>query len=184
MLEILIEPGELWDEAREEFISLNGPQLLKLEHSLISISKWEAKWKKPFLTTNNRSDDKTPEQLLDYVQCMSINKIDSKYYLFLSKNQIAQINKYINDSMTATTINEKSNQGGRREILTSEVIYYYMIALGIPFECEKWHLNRLITLIKVCSIKNSNGGKMSQKEVMAQNRKINEMRKREYHTKG
>ena len=183
MLDILIDAGELWDEEKQEFILLPYDCHLKLEHSLISVSKWESKWKKPYLTSINSADQKTREQSLDYIRCMSINKVDPNYYLCLTQEQISQITSYINDSMTATIIRNDKKRN-TQEILTSETIYYYMITLGIPFECEKWHLNRLLTLINVCSIKSSAGEKMSNREILEQNKKLNALRRKKYSTKG
>lgn len=152
-----------------------------MEHSLISISKWEAKWKKPYF-----SEDKTLEEVLDYFRCMTVTpqKVDPIVYRSLSKENIERISEYINDPMTATTIKEvkKSN---RREIITSEIIYYWMIAQQIPIEFEKWHINRLMTLIKVCAIKNDpNQKKMSRSAIAKQNRALNKARRAKYGTRG
>ena len=182
MLSINIDQVELFNEQTNEFFYLK-PIVLKLEHSLISISKWEAKWHKPF-----SNSEKTEEEMRDYIRCMTLNgDIAPVYYAVLTGGQIALINEYINNEMTATWFNSnKATKGAqvRGEIVTSELIYYWMIALNIPFECEKWHLNRLLTLIKVCNIKNSPKKKMSKKDIMARNRAINEANRRKYHSKG
>ena len=178
MLEIKIDGGELFDEGKEEFITIN-PQVLKLEHSLVSISKWESKWHKPFLS----NDNKTQDEIIDYIKCMTINKVDDLIYLSLSQDNYNEIEKYIDDPMTATTIKD-INQKKSHETVTSELIYYWMVALEIPFECEKWHINRLLTLVRICNIKNQPAKKMSNREIYNQNRLLNEARRKKYHTKG
>lgn len=161
MLQLIIPSTEMYDENKECFINSKGC-ILQLEHSLISVSKWESKWKKPFLT----KDQKTPEELIDYVRCMTINPQsvpDSEIYSALTQDMMKQISDYIDDSHTATWFSEK-NQKQSREIITSEIIYYWMIASEIPFECQKWHLNRLLTLIRICSIKNEEASNSAKKK--------------------
>ena len=174
MLTVTIPGSEFYDEVHNEFITTN-PQTIQLEHSLVSISKWESKWRKPFLT----KDTRTQEETIDYIRCMTLTQnVDPKIYLAIPNNVIKQIAEYIDSPMTATTF--KDEKGGRRnrEIVTSELIYYWMISNEIPFECQKWHLNRLLTLIKVCSIKNNAGNKkMSRKDIYSQNRALNSARK-------
>lgn len=179
MLRIVIEASELWDEASERFISGDRQELL-LEHSLISISKWESKWKKPFLTDN----DKTTEEVIDYVRCMTLNKnVPKDAYLRLSRENLERITEYINDSKTATTFS-KRHRGGGREIVTSEVIYYWMVSFNIPVEFEKWHLSRLLTLIEVCSVKSQPPKKMSKRDVMSRNASLNAARRAKLNSKG
>lgn len=178
MLEIVTDGGEQFNELTNEFTYVK-PQILKLEHSLVSISKWESKWHKSFLSNG----DKTSEEIVDYIRCMTINQVDPSVYDFLTQENIDDIQKYIENPMTATTIKEV--QGKRsNEMVTSELIYYWMVALEIPFECEKWHLNRLLTLIKVCNIKNQPAKNMSKREILNQNREINQARRKRFHTKG
>lgn len=181
MLTISIPEGEFFDEINEEFIYTKA-QNLTLEHSLLSLSKWEAKWKKAFLGNG----EKTAEEMLDYIRCMTINKnVEDSAYYSLSPKDIKRINDYIDDTMTATTFNERKEPNGNRDIVTSELIYYWMVNFNIPFECEKWHLNRLLTLIKVCSIKSQDSGKkMSQKEILAQNRELNAIRRKRLNSRG
>ncbi len=181
MLTITVPAREFYDEEREEFIEVKE-QTLTLEHSLISLSKWEAKWKKPYLT----DEKKTREETLDYLKCMTVGKVPADIvYHSLSKENIDDIIAYINDPMTATTISDMGPKRHNREIVTSEIIYYWMIAQQIPTEYEKWHLNRLLTLIRVCSIKNNpKQKKMSRREIAAQNRAINAARRKKYGTKG
>lgn len=176
MLEIKIEGTEFWNDEIEEFVTTE-PCTLMLEHSLISLSKWESKWKKPFLS----QAEKTPEETRDYVRCMTINKnVSENSYLALTMTDLKKINDYVADSMTATTFHHtKDGRGGRghNEVMTAEVIYFYMISFGIPFECEKWHLNRLLTLIKVCNIKNAPKQKMSKAAAAKQQRTLNAQRR-------
>ena len=180
MLEIVIEEPEQWDEKNEIFIE-SKKHILRLEHSLVSISKWESKWGKPFLS----KEDKTVEQTIDYIKMMTLTQnVDSKIYNYLSNENIFEINKYIEAPMTATTFSKDNNQGRSNEIITSELIYYWMIALNIPFECQKWHLNRLLTLIRVCNIKNQPPKQMGKQELMRRNTAINEARRKKLNSKG
>ena len=171
---------EGWDEEKGEFIEPKF-QVLQLEHSLVSLSKWESKWCKPFITKTG----KTPEELLDYIKYMTITQnVKPEVYDHLTEENIAEIEAYINAPMTATTFSEDKNGKSNREIITAELIYYWMIALQIPFECQKWHLNRLLTLIRVCNIKNSPPKKMSRKEVMSRNAALNAARRKQMNSKG
>lgn len=179
MLQITIPAmNDLWDERNQQFLSIKETTI-QLEHSLLSISKWESKWNKSFINTK----DKTEEELIDYIKCMTITKnVDPNIYVCLTAENIQEIVNYINAPMTATTIRDtgKSNH----EIVTSELIYYWMISLNIPVKFEKWHLNRLITLIRVCSIKNQPVKKMSRGEIMQRNAALNAARKKRWNTKG
>lgn len=182
MLKITVPPTEQWDSGKREFVYTKG-QTLQLEHSLVSISKWESKWEKAFLS--NTTDAKTEEETLDYVRCMTITQnVNPLIYSCLSVDNLETINKYIESPMTATYIYEPSNGRGSREPMTSELIYYWMIALNIPFECQRWHLNRLITLIKVCNVKNEPQKKRSRKELLSQNAALNAARRKKFNTKG
>ena len=179
MLRITIPPREFWDEVNQEFVYF-GEQTLQLEHSLISISKWESKWHKSFLSTY----DKTTEEILDYIQCMTLTpNVNPGVYSCLTDENIEQINNYISDSMTATCFYDEKTFGPR-ETITSELIYYWMIVNSIPFECQKWHINRLITLIKVCTIKNQPKRKLSNQEILSRNARLNEERRRKLNTTG
>ena len=180
MLEINIAPIELWDEKNEEFIQIKGGKLV-LEHSLVSMSKWEAKWMKPFLS----SKEKTIEETIDYVRFMTVSKnVDERVYEYLSDENIRAINEYINQPMTATWFHEEKGGGKSNEQITSELVYYWMICFNIPFECQKWHFNRLMTLIRVCEKKNKPPKKMSKKEIMARNNRLNDERRKKLGTKG
>ena len=180
MLQITIPPDERWDEEKEEFVYQKS-QTLQLEHSLVSLSKWEAKWGKPFLTKQK----KTFEETLDYVQCMTITQnVNPEVYTRLTLSHIEQINQYIDAPMTATSFTEEKTAKSGREQVTAEIIYYWMIALNIPFECQKWHLNRLLTLIRVCNIKNSPPKKRSRREIMKRNAALNAARRKQLNSRG
>ena len=178
MISIHIPETEYFDESKNEFVSIKE-QTLILEHSLISVSKWESKWHKPFLEKN----DKTTEEVIDYLRCMTITQnVDPNVYYNISESDILRIKDYIDDSMTATTF---SNQGRpNRQIITAEIIYYWMVTFNIPFECQKWHLNRLLTLVNVCSIKNQPSKKMSKSDIRSRNAALNAARRAQLGTKG
>lgn len=179
MLEITIPDTEVFDEIRNEFVYVRE-QTLRLEHSLVSLSKWESKWHKPFLT----KQDKTLEETIDYIRCMTVtHNVDPTVYMRLTDENVEQVNAYIEDPATGHYIYEDKKQKGSSETVTSELIYYWLISLNIPFECQKWHLNKLLTLIKVCSMKN-NPKKMSKKEIMERNAALNAQRRAKYNTKG
>ena len=179
MLQLRIPEGEFFNNDSGEFITTKATTL-QLEHSLISLAKWESKWKVPFLS----QEKKTQAQLIDYIRCMTINQnIDPNVYNNLSESIFQEVNNYIEDSMTATWFNDGSN-APNREIITAEIIYYWMVVNNIPFECQKWHLNRLLTLIKVCSIKNAPQKKMSKREIINQNKQLNKQRRSRLNSKG
>lgn len=172
MLKIHVPSAELYDERTERFITINGREL-QLEHSLVSVSKWESKWKKPFLGNKAKNRAET----IDYIRCMTISQnVDPNVFIGLTDENIEAVNTYIDDPMTATTFKNNTRRPNY-QIITSEIIYYWMISLGIPMECQKWHLNRLLTLIRVCDEKNKPGKNKSRKEVMAENRALNQMRR-------
>ena len=180
MLQITIPATEQWDEYREEFITTKE-QTLKLEHSLISVAKWESKWNKSFLS----SKDKSAEEIIDYVRCMTLTpNVQPEIYSCLTKEQITEIFDYINAPMTATVLPKDLNRRSSREPITAELIYYWMISLNIPPEYEKWHLNRLITLIGVCNIKNQPPKKMNKRALMSRNSALNAARRKKFNSKG
>lgn len=182
MLTVRIPKVEYFDEAKQEFLYTEAVTL-ELEHSLVSLSKWESKWEKPFLD----SQEKTTEQTIDYVRCMNLTPdVPDDVFENLSSKSIDRINGYIHAAMTATWFNEPKKGPASREIITSEVIYYWMVALTIPFECQHWHLNRLLTLIKVCNHKNQpeKSKKMSKSELAARNRELNAQRRAQMKTAG
>jgi len=179
MLKLVIPTVEYFDDVTEEFFTIEGGTLT-LEHSLLSISKWEQKWHKSYLAT----DDKTADEIMDYIQCMIVNpNVDVKMLNNLTQQNIDDITKYINDPMTATVIHD-GNKSKKKEIITNEQIYSWMIQLNIPVEFQKWHLNRLLTLIRVCQIRNEPQKKMGRREQFEQQRALNAQRRAQMHSKG
>ncbi len=179
MITIVVPARELFNDSTQEFINTKE-QVLQLEHSLVSLSKWEARWNKPFLSKT----EKTREETIDYIRCMTITQnVNPIVYSCLSDDNIQTINNYIQAPMTATTFSNQNNSTSR-EIITSELIYYWMVSLNIPMECQKWHLNRLLTLVRVCNIKNSPPKKMSRNEIMARNASLNAARRKKLNSKG
>lgn len=181
MLEITIPRTEYFDSEKQEF-GYYDAQTLKFEHSLISISKWESKWTKPFLT----KEEKTQKEIMSYIQCMCITPVsDKSIFSRLTAANQQEIVDYISAPMTATWFNEPKNSSNKK-ITTSEVIYAQMIGFGIPVEFEKWHINRLLTLIKVCDImfNDDSKNKMSEQEIYQSNRELNEARRKKYNTTG
>jgi len=180
MLTITIPAVESFDEATNEFVN-SEETILHLEHSLVSLSKWESKWETPFL-----GDSKTDEQTIDYVKCMTFTKdVDPNVYNRLSSENVKQVSTYIDAKMTATWFADKPAALNNKEAITAEIVYYWMISLSIPFECQEWHLNRLLTLIKVCNQKNAPAAKkMTRSELATRNRELNESRKLKMKTEG
>lgn len=182
MLKITIPKHELYDEATNTFSTLESDVVLRLEHSLLSLSKWESKWCVPFLKT-----ELTREQTIDYIRCMTITQnVDPTVYDFITNDNVLKVTEYIKAPMTATWFSETNGngKGGNGRTITAELIYYWMIALQIPFECEKWHLNKLLTLIRVCNIENQPPKKMSKKDVAKNNNKLNAARRAKMHSRG
>ena len=179
-INIPISP-EGWDEQKQEFVEPKV-QVLKLEHSLVSLSKWESKWHKSFLYTK----EKTKEEVMDYIRCMTLTQnVDPDVYNYITEENIAEIEAYISDPMTATTFSEEPGKGKKNnEIITAELIYYWMIAAQIPPEYQKWHLNRLITLIRVCGVKNAPPKKVSKRDRISQYAAMNAARRKQLNTKG
>ena len=183
MLEITLPALEHWDERKEEFVTYKKALTLQFEHSLISLSKWESKYCRPFLGKG----EKTDEEILDYIKFMTLTQnVQDETYIRLinTKGAIETINSYINAPMTATTFSEEHGSKSNSEQVTSELIYYWMIALNIPVEFQKWHLNRLLTLVRVCNIKNQPAKKMKPQDVNARNAALNAARKKKLNTKG
>ena len=179
MLDIIIPATERFDEQTMQFIDTKE-QKLTLEHSLISISKWESKFEKPFL-----SSKKTAVEVLEYIKCMTLTQnVDPAVYWNLTDKNIQDVQEYIEAPMTATTFTPIKKKGGKKEIITAELIYYWMITFNIPVEFQKWHLNRLLTLIEVCARKNEPQKKKSRKEIIAEQREINRINKAKFHTRG
>lgn len=180
MLKITIPAVDLWDEKKQEFIT-REEQTLELEHSLVSLSKWESKWCKAFLG----KQEKTSEETLDYIKCMTITEnVDPEVYNYLTQDNVSRINEYIAAPMTATVFTDDKSAKNSREVVTAELIYYWMIALTIPFECQHWHLNKLLTLIRVCNIKNAPPKKMGKKDLMSRNAALNAARRKQFNSRG
>lgn len=182
MLTIVVPTAEFFDEANQEFVYPEGATL-QLEHSLVAVSKWEAKWKKPFLTNDKRTDAET----VDYIRFMCLTlDVDPAVFLRLSQENNQDVADYIQAPMTATWFREVpgSRPGNTGEVITSEVIYYWMISLGVPMECENWHLNRLLTLIRVVNEKNKPKKKMSKSDAAAQRHAINMARRQQTGSNG
>ena len=182
MLQITVPGVEMYDEKNNLFIHTKE-RTLQLEHSLVSLSKWESKWSKPFIS---KTEDKTDEEAIDYIKCMTITQnVDPEVYTRLTSKNYEEIEQYINAPMTATTF-KKAVGGGRRnnDVVTAEIIYWWMIALNIPMDREKWHLNRLLTLVRVCNDKNTPGKKMSRRDIVSQYASLNAARKQQQNSKG
>ncbi len=181
MLYVTIPESEYFDEQKEEFVKIKK-QTLQLEHSLVSISKWEAKWCKSFMD----EPDKTFEESIDYVRCMTLTQnVDPALYYTIPKKVFDEITEYIASPMSATTFTDRGRRKpAKKEKITSELIYYWMAAQQIPFECQKWHLNRLFNLIKIFDVKSNPGKKMSKREILEHNRALNEARKKQFNTTG
>lgn len=175
---ITIPEAEFYDEANNEFIVVKETTI-QVEHSLKSLAEWESIWHKPFIP-KNKQDVRTHEEMLDYVRCMTITQcVNPLVYKVIPPSVMKEIDDYINAPMTATTFSNNQNEKPSREVITAEIIYYQMIALGIPIEFERWHLNRLLTLIKVCAIKNEpNKKKMSKRDIASRNKSLNAARRR------
>lgn len=191
-LELEVDAHEGWNAKKNEFVQT--PRVtLRLEHSLVSLSKWESKHKKPYL---KEDESKTQEEILDYIKCMTVTQnVPDEVYALLTKQDMEKINDYIVDPMTATWFNENNANSGsgqkthrKKEQITSELIYYWMISYRIPMQCEKWHLNRLLTLIRIFSIKdaeaNGKTNKMSKRDILSQNRALNAARRQALGSKG
>lgn len=174
MLQITIPEKELWNEKIEEFVHFNGCTI-QMEHSLLSISKWESKWHKSFLSNRDRTND----EMLDYFRCMTVTQnVPAIAYHCLTQKNIANIIEYMKEPMTATTFSKQEGEKKNREIITAELIYYWMTVYNIPFECQKWHINKLMTLIKVCNVKSAPPKKMSQNEILKRNHALNKSRRK------
>lgn len=180
MLKLKISKKELWDEEKMEFIQVPECEI-QLEHSLVSLSKWESKWHRSFIKDQLKGDS---EEALDYIRCMTITQnVNPNIYKYISPDEMDKIIEYINDPMTATTFSEKPTSKSN-EYVTSELIYYWMITYNIPPEYQKWHLNRLITLIRVCQIKNTPSKKMSRGDIVNKYAALNAARRKKLNSKG
>lgn len=180
MLKVVVPASEQFDDATGCFINTKE-QVLQLEHSLVSLYKWESKHCKPFLSR----EAKTTEESIDYIRCMTITQnVDPNVYHAVTKDIIDQVNAYIDVPMTATTFPKEPGRSANRDIITAEIIYHWMILHHIPFECQKWHLNRLLTLIRVCDAKSQPPKKIPKSEQIARNRALNAARRKRWNTRG
>lgn len=182
MLKLEIPAVDAWDERKEEFVKFEGA-VLQLEHSLVSLSRWESIWHKPFLPSKP-DDIRTEEELRSYIGCMSMTQsFDPVCLNFLTQENMKSVQKYIEDPMTATWFKEdphKHGKSGLGQVLTSEYIYYLMFESGVPKECEKWHLNRLMTLLRIIAEKNNPGKKLSPHETLSKYASINAARRAKF----
>jgi len=180
MLDIFIPEQEFWNEEKQEFFKIKA-QTLQLEHSLVSLSKWESKWCKPFLG----KEDKSNAEIIDYIRCMTITQnVKPDVYSNMPSEIFETIKNYIDAPMTATWFKEDPMAKKSTEVITAEIIYYWMIVQNIPMECQKWHLNRLLTLIRVCGIKNTPPKKMNRKQMLDNRKNLNARRRAQMNTKG
>lgn len=180
MHEVIIPAMELYDPVQNLFYNTKGGKFV-IEHSLVSLSKWESKWHIPFLSDK----PKTLEQSIDYIRCMTITQnVDPNLYNQINQEVMNDISSYIEDPMTATWFSTKDEKKINKEVITAELIYYWMIAFNIPMECQKWHLNRLLTLIRVCDIKSQPAKKMGRNATLNSYRNLNELRRKRMGTRG
>jgi len=180
MLRITVPVLELFNEHDSSFTTLDGCDL-ELEHSLLSVSKWESKFHKAFLGPGEKSE----EEVLAYIEAMILTPVfPPEVCSRLTQSNLADIHSYIESSHSATTFNDRQRPGRRSETVTSELIYYWMVSFNIPFECENWHLNRLLTLIRICNVKQSKPKKMPPSELARSRHELNEQRKAQLNTQG
>lgn len=184
ILKIHIPYIDGWDNRTEQFVKYE-PCDLYLKHSLVSLQKWESKYKKAYLS----DEQKTEEEIIDYIRFMTIKpyNVDPNIYYFIPNDEMKRISEHITDPMTATTFSSArgmGSSGGRKEIVTAEVIFWWMIELGIPIEFKKWHLNQLMTLIRVCEVKSGDQKKMNRNDILASNKALNAKRRAAMHTRG
>jgi len=179
VLKIVVGGDESFDETTNEFVVVGGT-VIELEHSLVSLSKWESRFEKPFLGKGEKSS----EEVLGYIREMMLQEVPEETFSKLSDENVQEINRYIDAKMTATWFREEPGAPPSREIITAELIYYWMITFQIPWEAETWHLNRLFTLIRVCNMKQAKPKKMSRAEIASRNRELNAQRKAQLGTRG
>jgi hypothetical protein len=180
MLTITVGATDVYDESDEKF-STHGGIELQLEHSLVSLSKWESEFEKPFLGKSG----KTTEETLAYIRYMVLTPNPPEDFLqSLSKENMEEINRYIDRKMTATWFSDQPGEPKSREVITAELVYYWMTVFNIPFACETWHINRLFTLIRICNVKQAKPQKMSRGETARRNRELNAQRRSQLGTRG
>ena len=187
MVEIYIPKSQIIDEETGVVYTAEKDWKLALEHSLISVQKWEAKWHVAFLNKGTR----TFEQTIDYLRCMTLTpNVPDEVYYCIPHTELKRVLEYVDDPMTATRINDGFDSGNSygkkmgKDVITAEVIYNWMISLNIPTEYRKWHLNQLLTLIRVINAKNQPKKKRRMRDVLEEYKSINEANKRRFGTKG
>lgn len=171
MLTLTIKGREFFDASTNKFHTFPDTEM-HMEHSLKSIAAWESKWKKPFLIDKQKST----EEIVDYIRLMCVEDPGPYIGLCLDQEAVNKIESYISDSMTASWFSDTKKGKSSSEVVTAEIVYYWMITLNIPMECDKWHLNRLLTLIRVTSLKNQPPKKMSKREQMTRQHALNAAR--------
>lgn len=187
MITITVPKREVFDTENQIFYRVDHETTIQLEHSLISLQKWESKWHVPFLYDKTQ---KTFEQTIDYIRCMCVTpNVKEDVFYCIPPSEMQRISEYIHDPMTATWFrDDKKNQDPlnkpKKEIVTAEIIYYWMITLNIPSEYKKWHLNQLLTLIRVINVKNTPQKKRPRREILEEYKAINEENKKKFNTKG
>lgn len=188
MLKLTVPAGEYFNEQTNEF-HYTKESRLHLEHSLASVARWESKWKKPFLESSSPllrdKYKKTPEEFYDYLRCMTVNQPeDPNCYRSLTPLQLQVISNYLKDPATASTFSDYEEKKFSSQIITSELIYFWMTTLNIPFSCEEWNLNRLLALIRVCSIKNGKPKKKPRRDMIEERKRLNQERRQQWNTRG
>lgn len=179
MLSLQVPRTEIWDYDKEEFVYVE-PFKMQLEHSLDAISKWEQKYHKPFL----EQKEFTNGEILYYIKCMSVTELPENFFYAITPQIVKEIRMYIEDPATATVVKEPPSKKGTGKFITSELIYYYMASLQIPFECDKWNIHRLLTLIRIFNAESGAHKAKSKSDIYAENRRLNEMRKKAMRSKG
>jgi hypothetical protein len=171
----------LWDEETETFVE-HIVSSIDFEHSLASMSKWESKWEQAFLGRT----EKTAEQVYDYLSMMCLTPgVTREQILGLSQENFTQINEYIESQQTATKFAEQPNRRGSGEQITSDLVYYWMVAFRIPWEAQYWHLNKLLALVRICNAKQSGKTqKVPRHDTAQRNRDLNAERRKKYGTSG
>lgn len=180
MITIYVDGFEIWYEETQSFQSFE-PRFIRMEHSLAAIAKWEGKWKKPYMSTLEMYA-KTPEEQIDYFRCMMLDDVDPRYINHIPTSELKKLQEYMEDTHTAARFSDKPGKGKKMglsktgEDITAETVYYQMTQLNIPFECENWNVNRLLSLINYCAKKQQPPDKMSEKEVIRRNAELNKIR--------
>lgn len=183
MLRLTLPSTDFWDPRKEEYVQIGGYEV-DLEYSLFTIARWESKWKKPFITSLPKF---TRKDEIEWYKAMCMTEgIPDEAWMVMTPKIRQDIYDYVTDPMSATTINHRGPKtpGGPKTIMTAELVYYYMVTLGVPFECEHWHFNRLMKLVDVCFVKNSPPKKMGKQEAAQMYRELNARNRAKYNSRG